>query len=198
MGITRNGLAAGYDEGTSGEGCVNEEWGQGLVVSERERRNLTSKKEMIRLLRQMGNKKESVEWFKQRNTELRSSLKYISAPSPQLGDVLVRGGSSDNIGRKVISRADVEMEIEINERAIERRLREYAELARIMLDALEENEKKVLWARHAEGLHWDMVAYKVHISRSHCFRIEAVGLEKLCRAWDKHLGKKEEKKGRSV
>lgn len=154
----------------------------------------TTKKEMIRLLRQMGNKKESVEWFKQRNAELRASLKYISLPTQQLGGVLVRGGSSDNIGRKVISRADVEEEIEINERAIARRLREYTELARVMQDSLEENERAVLWARHAEGLHWDMVAWKVHISRSHCFRLEAVGIEKLCRAWDKHLEKKEEEK----
>lgn len=154
-----------------------------------------TKKKMIRLLRQMGNKKESVEWFRQRNEELRSTLKYISAPSPQLGDVIVRGGSSDNIGRKVISRADVEKEIENNERAIARRLQEYTELARVMQEALEENEKNVLWARHAEGLHWDMVAWKVHISRSHCFRIEAVGLEKLCRAWDRYLESKEKSEG---
>lgn len=147
----------------------------------------TTKRDMIRLLRQMGNKKESVEWFKQRNEELRNSLKYITASSPQLGDVLIRGGSADNIGRKVISREKVEKEIENNERVIERRLREYAELARIMLDALTEDEKNVLWSRHAEGVQWDMVARKVHISRSQCFRIEAVGLEKLCRAWDKHL-----------
>lgn len=158
----------------------------------------TTKKDMIRLLRQMGNKKESVVWFQQRNFELRESLNHISITPPQLGGVMVRGGSSDNIGRKVISREDAEKEIELNERIIERRLGEYAELARVMIDALTEDEKNILWARHAEGLHWDMVAYKTHISRSHCFRLEATGIEKLCRAWDKHLEKKEEeKKGRS-
>ena len=157
----------------------------------------TTKKDMIRLLRQMGNKKESVVWFQQRNFELRESLNHISITPPQLGGVIVRGGNSDNIGRKVIRREDAEKEIELNERIIERRLGEYAELARVMIDALTEDEKNILWARHAEGLHWDMVAYKTHISRSHCFRLEATGIEKLCRAWDKHLEKKEEKKGRS-
>lgn len=158
----------------------------------------TTKKDMIRLLRQMGNKKESVFWFQQKNEELRESLKHISVTPPQLGGVIVRGGSSDNIGWKVISREDAENKIELNERIIERMLGEYAELARVMIDALTEDEKNILWARHAEGLHWDMVAYKTHISRSHCFRLEATGIEKLCRAWDKHLEKKEEeKKGRS-
>ena len=158
----------------------------------------TTKKDMIRLLRQMGNKKESVFWFQQRNLELRESLNHISITPPQLGGVIVRGGNSDNIGRKVISREDVEKEIELNERIIERRLGEYAELSRVMIDALTDDEKNILWSRHAEGLHWDMVAYKTHISRSHCFRLEATGIEKLCRAWDKHLEKKEEEKeGRS-
>lgn len=157
----------------------------------------TTKKDMIRLLRQMGNKKESVFWFQQRNLELRESLNHISITPPQLGGVIVRGGNSDNIGRKVIRREDVEKEIELNERIIERRLGEYAELSRVMIDALTDDEKNILWSRHAEGLHWDMVAYKTHISRSHCFRLEATGIEKLCRAWDKHLEKKEEKEGRS-
>lgn len=158
----------------------------------------TTKKDMIRLLRQMGNKKESVFWFQQRNEELRESLKHISVSPPQLGGVMVRGGSSDKIGRKVISRENVEKEIELNEQIIARRLGEYAELAFVMVDALTEDERNILWKRHAEGLSWTMVVYKLHISRSHCFRLEATGIEKLCRAWDKHLEKKEEeKKGRS-
>lgn len=142
-----------------------------------------TKEEMIRLLRQMGNSRESVEWFRQRNIELRETLKYISAPSPQLGDVLVRRGLSDSIGRKVISRADVEMEIEINERAIARRLQEYTELARVMQESLTAEQREVLWLRHGKRMRWEQVGQKVHASRSKCFRLEEAGLDRLCKAW---------------
>lgn len=151
----------------------------------------TTKQEMIHLLREMGNKKESVEWFRQRNEELRGILRHISAAAPRMGAGFIPGRAADSVGREVVSREQAERLIEINEKAMERRLAEYAELARVMLEVLTKEEKDVLWTRHAEGLHWDMVAYRTHISRSHCFRVEAVGLEKLCRAWDQRGGKRE-------
>jgi len=132
----------------------------------------------------MGDRKASVAWFRQRNEELRGILQNISAAAPQMGAGFGQGGAADSIGREIVSREQAEREIEINERTIRWRLAQYAELARLMLEVLTKEEKDVLWARHGEGLHWDMVAYRTHISRSHCFRVEAVGLEKLCRAWD--------------
>ena len=192
MGVSnRNGLATGYDEGTSGEGCVTEEWGQGLVVSERKRRNHTEKKEMIHLLRQMGNSRESVEWFRQRNAELRETLKDISPASPQMGETFSGGRKGDSVGRKVARREDLEAEIAINERAIERRLREFSDLARVMQESLTAEERDVLWLRHGERLRWEQVRQKVHASRSKCFRLEEKGLERLCKSWDKYIENKE-------
>lgn len=152
-----------------------------------------SKKEMIQMLRQMGDRKQAIAFFKRRNAEIRAELNDISAASPRIGDAC-GGGEKDSIGRQAIRREELEKKIEINERAIEWRLREYAALARMMTEALEKKEREVIWARHGEWLPWDRVAQKTYISRSQCFRLEAAGLEKLCRAWDKHLEKKEEKK----
>lgn len=150
-----------------------------------------TKKEMIHLLRQMGNSRESVEWFRQRNAELRDTLKYISAASPQMGETFSGGRKGDSVGRKVARREDVETEIAINERAIERRLREYSDLARVMQESLTAEERDVLWLRHGERLRWEQVRQKVHASRSKCFRLEEKGLERLCVSWNKYLENKE-------
>lgn len=150
-----------------------------------------SKKEMIHLLRQMGNSRESVEWFRQRNAELRETLKDISPASPQMGDTFSGGRKGDSVGRKVARREDLEAEIAINERAIERRLREFSDLARVMQESLTAEEREVLWLRHGERLRWEQVRQKVHASRSKCFRLEEKGLERLCVSWDKYLENKE-------
>lgn len=154
-----------------------------------------SKKEMIHLLRQMGNSRESVEWFRQRNADLRETLNDISPASPQMGETFSGGRKGDSVGRKVARREDLEAKIAINERDIDRRMMEFSDLARVMQESLTAEERDVLWLRHGERLRWDMVAWKVHISRSHCFRIEAVGLEKLCKSWDKYLESKEKSEG---
>lgn len=150
-----------------------------------------SKKEMIHLLRQMGNRQESVEWFRQRNAELRETLRDISPASPQMGETFSGGRKGDSVGRKVARREDVETKIAINERAIERRLRKYSDLARVMLESLTEEQREVLWLRHGERLRWEQVRQKVHASRSKCFRLEEAGLERLCKSWDKYIENKE-------
>lgn len=150
-----------------------------------------SKKEMIHLLRQMGNRQESVEWFRQRNAELRETLRDISPASPQMGETFSGGRKGDSVGRKVARREDVETEIAINERAIERRLRELSDLARVMQESLTAEEREVLWLRHGERLRWEQVRMKVHASRSKCFRLEEAGLERLCKSWDKYIENKE-------
>lgn len=154
-----------------------------------------TKKEMIRLLRQMGNKKESVEWFRQRNEELRETLKDISPASPQMGETFSGGRKGDSVGRKVARREDLEAKIAINERAIERRMMEFSDLARVMQESLTAEEREVLWLRHGERLRWEQVRQKVHASRSKCFRLEEKGLERLCRNWDRFLEEKEKSEG---
>lgn len=143
-----------------------------------------SKKEMIHLLRQMGNSRESVEWFRQRNADLRETLKDISPASPQMGETFSGGRKGDSVGRKVARREDLEEKIAINERAIERRMMEFSDLARVMQESLTAEEREVLWLRHGERLRWEQVRQKVHASRSKCFRLEEKGLERLCKAWD--------------
>lgn len=150
-----------------------------------------SKKEMIHLLRQMGNSRESVEWFRQRNADLRETMNDISPASPQMGETFSGGRKGDSVGRKVARREDLEEKIAINERAIERRMMEFSDLARVMQESLTAEEREVLWLRHGERLRWEQVRQKVHASRSKCFRLEEKGLERLCKSWDRYLENKE-------
>lgn len=150
-----------------------------------------SKKEMIHLLRQMGNSRESVEWFRQRNADLRETMNDISPASPQMGETFSGGRKGDSVGRKVARREDLETKIAINERAIERRMMEFSDLARVMQESLTAEEREVLWLRHGERLRWEQVRQKVHASRSKCFRLEEKGLERLCKSWDRYLENKE-------
>ncbi|MCI5678705.1 MAG: hypothetical protein MR278_01780 [Bacteroidales bacterium] len=150
-----------------------------------------SKKEMIHLLRQMGNSRESVEWFRQRNADLRETMNDISPASPQMGETFSGGRKGDSVGRKVARREDLETKIAINERAIERRMMEFSDLARVIQESLTAEEREVLWLRHGERLRWEQVRQKVHASRSKCFRLEEKGLERLCKSWDRYLENKE-------
>lgn len=55
---------------------------------------------------------------------------------------------------------------------------------KIMAEALTAEERTIIWGKHAEHLAWERVARKARLSRTACFRKEAEGMEKLCRAWD--------------
>lgn len=153
----------------------------------------TTKREMVQLLRQMGDKKESVEWFRLRNRELLAELGNISTGGQQMGISFGGNNPGDRVGREVANREKWEFELKRNREAIERRLLEYADLARVMTDSLTSDERNILYARHAQRMSWEAVVHICHISRSHCFRLEAVGMEKLCRAWDKFQNEKAKK-----
>lgn len=60
-----------------------------------------------------------------------------------------------------------------------------------VLKRAETEERTIIWGKHAERLAWDRVARKARLSRTACFRKEAEGMEKLCRAWDVHKEKEE-------
>lgn len=143
------------------------------------------KKEMIQMLRQMGRNQAAAERYRTRAKELREDLRHISMRLPQPGSVRGSGGKADSIGRQIVKREEMREEIFRNEQQAGKALAESAELERLLFDVLTAKEREVVWMRHAEGLRWEEISRTAYISRAHCFRLEAGGMEKLCRAWDR-------------
>ena len=81
--------------------------------------------------------------------------------------------------------ADIEAEIKINERAIRDRLSHHSMLSRVMAEALNEEERKIIWAKYAEKYPWWRIEKIMYKSISSCKRIEDAGMKKLCYVWDK-------------
>jgi len=151
----------------------------------------TSKKEMIKLIEKMSETVAATQWFRARNDELRECLKHISVSATRYDSVGGHSGPGDSTGQKVLKRADIEEEIKINERAIRDRLSHHSQLSRVMAEALDQDERAVIWARYGDRLPWDRVARAAKKARTACFRIEKEGMEKLCIAWDlKHEEKR--------
>lgn len=150
---------------------------------------VTTKEEMKQLIGQMAETLEMTQWFRARNEELRKSLRDISLSAVQYDAVGGRSGHGDSTAEKVLKRAEAEERIRINERAIRDRLRLHSDLSLVMAETLDQDERTIIWAKHAEHLVWDRVARKARLSRTACFRKEAEGMEKLCRAWEERKEK---------
>lgn len=144
---------------------------------------MTTREEMIHLIEKMGETLAATEWFRERNDELRESLKHISVSAVRYDAVGGKSGLGDSTAGKVLQRADMETEIRKNEDAIRDRLSLHAALSLAMAEVLDADERTILWARYAEHLPWDRVARKARLSRTACFRKEKEGLEKLCEVW---------------
>ena len=151
----------------------------------------TSKKDMIKTIEKMSETVAATQWFRTRNDELRDCLKHISVSATRYDAVGGRSGIGDSTGQKVVKREDIEKEILINERAIRDRLSHHSQLSRVMAEALDQDERAVIWGRYADRLPWDRVVRVAKKARTACFQIEKTGMEKLCRAWDKMLEEKE-------
>ena len=154
---------------------------------------MTTKKEMARLIEQMADTPEATQWLRERNEAMRRSLRDISLSAVQYDAAGGRSGHGDSTAEKVLKRAEVEECIRINERAIRDRLRLHSDLSLVMAETLDQDERTIIWAKYAEHLVWDRVARKARLSRTACFRKEAEGMEKLCRAWDERKEKEKSK-----
>ena len=49
-----------------------------------------------------------------------------------------------------------------------------------MLDTLSRDERRVITARYIEGIRWDYIPGRIHISRRNCFRLKASAFKKIC------------------
>lgn len=154
---------------------------------------MTTKKEMARLIEQMADTPEATQWLRERNEAMRRSLRDISLSAVQYDTAGGRSGHGDSTAEKVLKRAETEERIRTNERAIRDRLRLHSDLSLVMAEALTTEERTIIWGKHAERLAWDRVARKARLSRTACFRKEAEGMEKLCRAWDERKEKEKSK-----
>ena len=112
-------------------------------------RMATEKKEMIGLIRKMAETTAAVEWYRLRNNELRGALASISLPSAQTEKTGGgrQGGHSDPVGMTAIRREEMEEEIRRNMARIEERLAHHARLSALMGEALDQDERAILWAR---------------------------------------------------
>ena len=153
----------------------------------------TSKGEMIALIEKMSETVAATEWFQARNAELKDCLDHVSVSSVRFDRVGGRSGVRDSAAEEVLKREDIEAEIKINERAIRERLSHHAQLSLVMGEVLSHDERTVIWARHADKLPWDRVAWVSKRARTACFMIEKDGMEKLCRAWDRAQEEKKKK-----
>lgn len=154
---------------------------------------MTSKEEMGRLIEQMSETLAATQWFRERNEELLRGLKDVSLSAVRYDAVGGRSGHGDSTAEKVLKRAETEERIRTNERAIRDRLRLHSDLSLVMAEALTTEERTIIWGKHAERLAWERVARKARLSRTACFRKEAEGMEKLCRAWDERKEKEKSK-----
>ena len=159
---------------------------------------MTTKKEMARLIEQMADTPETTQWLRERNEAMRRSLRDISLSAVQYDAAGGRSGHGDSTAEKVLKRAETEERIRTNERAIRDRLRLHSDLSLVMAEALTTEERTIIWGKHAERLAWDRVARKARLSRTACFRKEAEGMEKLCRAWDVHKEKEEKQQQEKI
>ena len=142
-----------------------------------------TKQDMIRMLRRMGETRKATEWIRKRNDELYAALQMLTMP---VGENRETGKDALFSARQILEqREKLEKEIRQNKKMIEERLQEYAAFTRMMTEVLTEDEKEVLWNRHAERMTWERVARMTRMSRSSCFRAEATGIEKLHSAWEK-------------
>ena len=150
-----------------------------------------TKQDMIRLLRRMGEARKATGWIKKRNEELYAVLQMITMPA---GEQRESGKEGVFSAKQILEqREKIEKEIRQNKNMIEERLQEYAVFTRLMTEVLSEDEKEVLWNRHAERMTWERVARMTRLSRSSCFRAEATGIETLRRAWEKQQNAMEQK-----
>ena len=152
---------------------------------------VTSKKEMARLIAQMADTPETTQWLRERNEAMRRSLRDISLSAVQYDAAGGRSGHGDSTAEKVLKRAEVEECIRINERAIRDRLRLHSDLSLVMAETLDQDERTIIWAKYAEHLPWWRIERITFKSISSCKRLANSGMEKLCDAWDR---KKEQKK----
>lgn len=153
----------------------------------------TTRDEMAELIRRMAETEASVEWFRERNTELQKQLQEISTNGANYEGVGGRTGPGDPVGRQVLDREEMAEEMQINSRIINDRLSYCANLSAIMGEVLTKDERSIIWAKHGDRLTWDRVARTVKLSSSSCRRIEHDGMKKLCKAWDKWKEQKESK-----
>lgn len=79
--------------------------------------------------------------------------------------------------------------IEQNERKIWERMQNYAVLLGVIGQVLTEQEQNVILLRHIRRKQWDIVAYRVGVSKSSCIRMENRAMEKLRAAWAKEMEK---------
>ena len=49
-----------------------------------------------------------------------------------------------------------------------------------MLNVLDRDERRVITARYIDGIRWDYIPGRVHISRAWCFRLKARAMKKMC------------------
>lgn len=49
-----------------------------------------------------------------------------------------------------------------------------------MLSVLSRDERRVITARYIDGIRWDFIPGRVHISRMQCFRLKNKAMKKMC------------------
>jgi DNA-directed RNA polymerase specialized sigma subunit len=136
-------------------------------------------------LRQVGETEHRVARLKRRKKELKKTLEDVSLSAVQLGEKTSGGRRKDSTGEKAVKRIDWQAEIDSIDAEILRLLQERREVTHLMDLVLTEDENAVLTAKWIEGCRWDMVARRLHISRSSSFRISGNGLKKMVNAWNR-------------
>lgn len=72
----------------------------------------------------------------------------------------------------------------------DKRIRELRERVQVILDnnrrveemlgTLSRDERRVITARYIEGIRWDYIPGRIHISRAWCFRLKTRAMKKMC------------------
>lgn len=86
---------------------------------------------------------------------------------------------------QVEARASLTHEIAKYEDSIEDLKVSLAKVQRLMLSALNDEERNVIRLRCFKQYRWNVVAKKATMCRSSCFRVYMGALDHLCLAWDK-------------
>ncbi len=96
-----------------------------------------------------------------------------------------RGRGGDSVAMTVERREGYREQMEECYQKIEEYKSAIWRVHRLLLDVLEEDERKLILLRCLERLNWTQIEFRFSFGRSQCFRLYKRALEKLCDAWER-------------
>lgn len=140
-----------------------------------------TEKEAIGLIRAYSSSKKVIESIHKEIEEYKKDIESMRQLTAVRYDGMPHGtGTSDPTAKAAAEIVDL----------YDKRIAELKERVRIILDnnrrveemlgTLSRDERRVITARYIDGIRWDFIPGRVHISRRQCFWLKKKAFEKIC------------------